>query len=63
MLTRHSLSHRVQFEKHGKDERGRRIHTVVDAVLKDPPQPDMRMVLIDGKWKLMTNTVMAEPES
>ena len=53
---------RSQFEKHGKDEHGRRIHTVVDAVSKDPPEPDMRMVLVDGKWRLMTNTVQAGAE-
>ena len=49
---------RPQSEKHGEN-----IHNVVDAVKKSPPTPDMRMVLVDGKWRLMTNTVKADFES
>ena len=36
------------FEKYKK-----RIHNVVDSVKIDPPIETMRMVLIDGKWRLM----------
>lgn len=31
-----------------RTEHGSAIHSVVDAVSSDPPQPDMRMVLVDG---------------
>ena len=49
------------FEKYGTKGDGskppeKRIHNVVDAVEKDTKGGSlpMRMVLIDGKWKLMT---------
>ena len=49
------------FEKYGTKGDGlkppeKRIHNVVDAVEKDTEGGSlpMRMVLIDGKWKLMT---------
>ena len=32
--------------------KGQRIHNVVDAVKKDPPVEGMRMVLLDGKWRM-----------
>ena len=31
-----------------KTDHGSAVHAVVDAVKCDPPQPDMRMVLVDG---------------
>ena len=31
----------------------RRIHNVVDSVANDPPLETMRMVLVDGKWRLV----------
>ena len=37
-------------------EVGHRIHSVYDAVKADPPEASMRMVLCDGKWRLVTQS-------
>ena len=43
------------------EKHAHRIHNCVDAVAHDPPAPDMRMVLVDGKWRLMKTGTVPPP--